>query len=168
MKIKCPDCGSVIDIDRLRSERAFWEIIEVYKDFSPTEAGLIGEYVDCFRASAHADISPKKHLRILKEILALIKTGKFSYNRRTYGTDRAIIFEAIQKTIDTEKRAFTNHNYLKAIMIGLLKKRNALDEKETEETRRDESEARSHRMRRDNLPERGVPMPDWVKKEVGL
>jgi hypothetical protein len=163
MKIKCPDCGSTIDIDRLREARDFREIIEIYKRLSAIEASLVGEYVDCFRISSHADMSPRKHLRILRETAILLEEGRFAYARRSYACDRSIVLEAIQKTVDTEKRAFTNHNYLKAIIIGLLKKRSALEEREEEERRKDSERRRSGP---DEIPERGMAMPGWVKEKL--
>jgi hypothetical protein len=173
MKIKCPDCGSTIDIDRLREERAFREIVALYKRLPPPEASLVGEYLDCFRASAHADMSPKKHLRILKEVVRLIDDGVFHYARRTYHLDRGIALEAMERTVNTEKRAFSNHNYWKAIMIGLLKKRDAVSERAAEDKKLLDAERRSAQIDGDpsgrpDLPARGVSMPEWVKERLKL
>ena len=167
MRIKCPDCGSTIDIDRLRDERAFRELIEIYKKLSPVSASLVGEYVDCFRASAHADMPAKKHLRILKEVVKILDDTLFYYDKRSYEPDTMLALEAMQKTVDTEKRAFRNHNYWKAIMIGMLKKRGAVEEQAAEDRKALDAERRSAGGRgRDELPERGVPMPGWVKKKL--
>lgn len=168
MKLKCPDCGSTIDIDRLRDERAFVEMIGIYRRLPPSEASLVGEYVDCFRVSAHAEMTAKKHLRILKEVVGLIDDGVFHYAKRTYHPDRAIALEAMQKTINTEKRAFSNHNYWKAIMIGLLKRRGALDETAAEKKKILDGERRASDESREKLPTRGVSMPGWVKRKIGL
>ena len=160
MKIKCPDCGSTIDIDRLRGEQAFREIIEIYKALPPGDAGLIGEYVECFRTSAHAEMSMKKHLRILKDVVEIVASGRITYARYTYNIDREVALEAMQKTVDTEKRNFHNHNYWKVIMIGLLRKRGAVEEKTTEDRRRETAEERQPAE-----PQR-VAMPEWVKEKI--
>ena len=166
MTIKCPDCGSVIDIDRLKEAKVFREIVEIYKSLIPLEAGLIDEYVGCFRASAHAQMPSKKYLRILRDVVNLIKTGKFTYDRAAYIADRGLALEALQKTVNTEKRAFRNHNYWKVIMVGMLKKHEAVIEKKTEEARGERREATG--KKRDEIPERGVPMPEELKKKLGL
>jgi hypothetical protein len=162
MKIKCPDCGSVISIERLRDERDFWQILGIYKSLSPVEAELVIEYVDCFRASAHAEMPTKKYLRILRETTDLLTGGQFRYGKYTYRVDREIALEAMQKTVDTEKRSFRNHNYWKVIMIGMLKKRGAIAERETEDRRREAAEERPP-----SEPER-AGMPGWVKEKMGI
>ena len=160
MKLKCPDCGSRIDIERLQGERIFREIIGIYKGLLPSEAYLIEEYIDCFRASRHAEMPEKKYLRILKEVDSLLRSGTFIYDKNTHHVDRELALEAMQKTVDTEKRAFKNHNYWKVIMIGMLKKRGAFEEQQTEDRRRQTAEKREP-----SEPER-VGMPDWVKKKI--
>lgn len=162
MRIKCPDCGSIICFERAQGERDFWQILGIYKSLSAAEAELVIEYVDCFRASAHAEMPIKKHLRILRETADLLKSEQFKYGKYTYRVDREIALEAMQKTVDTEKRGWRNHNYWKVIMIGMLKKRGTIEEQETEDRRREAAEERPP-----SEPER-MWMPDWVKEKVGL
>ena len=160
MKIKCPDCGSVINFERLQEKGDFYAILEIYRALSPGDAELIIEYVDCFRASAHAEMPSKKYLRILKETTDLLKSKRFKYGQYTYSVDREIALEAMRKTVDTEKRGFHNHNYWKVIMIGLLRKRGAVEEKTTEDRRRETAEERQPAE-----PQR-VAMPEWVKEKI--
>lgn len=162
MKLKCPDCGSAIDIERLQEEGVFREIIGIYKGLPPAESYLIEEYIECFRASRHAEMPEKKYLRILKEVDSLLRAGAFIYDKNTYHVDRDLALEAMQKTVDTEKRAFKNHNYWKVIMIGMLKKRGAIEEQQTADSRRQTAEKRGP-----SEPQR-VRMPDWVKEKVGI
>lgn len=166
MKLKCPDCGSTIDVSRLREAETFRAIIEVYKRLDRVESALVGEYVDCFRASSHAEISPRKYLRILRETIEVLTALQFSFSKRTVRVDRRIALEALQKTVDTEKRAFRNHNYWFAIMAGMAKKRAALEERETDKRRVDEAERRRSEHDRDALPERGVSMPQHIKELI--
>lgn len=162
MKLRCPDCGSKIDIERLQREGIFREIIGIYKQLPPAEAYLIEEYVECFRASRHAEMPEKKYLRIIKEVVDLIRAGFFIYDKKTYHIDNGLALEAMQKTVDTEKRGFKNHNYWKVIMIGMIRKRGAIEEQQTEERRRETAD-----QREEAEPKR-VGIPNWVKEKVGL
>jgi hypothetical protein len=129
MKVRCPECREIIDLREAEAESVVDGIIKLYRELG-RDSRLAGEYVDCFRTSPRGKVGDKKHLRLLAEVKQLIDTGRFEFNRRKYKTDRQTVIKALREVCNREKYGFTNHNYLKQVLITMMEQ--ALKDRESD------------------------------------
>lgn len=117
MKLACPVCQMKFTLAQVAHEATMIEVAELSAKFG-IHWELVSEYLDCFRREQWGSVGLKKMVRLLKEILALFEKNEFEYQGKSYRTDRAKILTAMKTTVNSERFGFTNHNYLKKVLIG--------------------------------------------------
>lgn len=155
MNIRCPECNSLVDLDRASSDAHFHEIIRVLGKLG-AKAKLATEYVDCFRTKRTTALSSKKYLRILSEAAEILETGKFTYDGRPYQTSTETVLEAVSEVCNRDLISLKNHNYLKQVIRGVIEKK------------RDQHEEKLKSPYRDNKPvkEDDAASPEEVREFV--
>ena len=136
MKPRCPHCGTPIDPESAWHEGLWWEALGLLARFGRA-APLVLEYTELFRLSVRG-LSLTRRIKVLKEILPLWETGKYTWKGYTYKAERPQIVEALQGVLgaNTIEPPLANHNYLKKVLHPLAQRREADRERATEEARR--------------------------------
>jgi hypothetical protein len=117
MKCKCPVCHSKYSLEDLMKENMKNELIELAAYFGKNWT-LCNEYCDCFRPEQWGSVTENKKLRLLMELKTFTEKGEFEYDGKRYKTDERTIMAAIRATVDINRYGFTNHNYLKKILVS--------------------------------------------------
>lgn len=117
MKCKCPICHSKYSLEDLMKENMKNELIELAAYFGKNWT-LCNEYCDCFRPEQWGSITENRKLRLLMDLKAFTEKGEFEYDGKRYKTDERSIMAAIRATVDINRYGFTNHNYLKKILVS--------------------------------------------------
>lgn len=117
MKLTCPVCMSKFAPECLDAAAEFSELIELAARLGSVWA-LANEYLQAFRLVQGGAITIKMRLRRLREITDFWETGNFEFGGRRYRTDRTQIKNAMLTVCNAQKVGFSNHNYLKRILLN--------------------------------------------------
>lgn len=116
-KITCPYCDRSFDLDQL-------EMADLWRERT-TLASRLGqawklanEYCDSFRTGRDARITLKRRVAILNDVARLWEGCVFEFDGRRYKTDQRQILDALHAVCSVAKTGFTNHNYLKRVLMG--------------------------------------------------
>jgi|GEM_PF-4385531 len=135
MLVKCGRCGAKLDLDAVSASAIQREILELYTSLGPT-ARLAREYLDLFRA-ASGELADRKHLRVLAEVVSIMREGRFRFYGREYAVTAPEVARAIQTTCDQEPHRLRDNAYLTKVLLSAVEKRDARAEAKREEQRRD-------------------------------
>ena len=117
-KITCPWCEKSFDLDLLESADLWRERSDLAARLGAQAWKLANEYADSFRSARDARITLKRRIAILSDIARLWEGCIFEYDGRRYKTDQRSILDALQAVCSAAKTGFTNHNYLKRVLMG--------------------------------------------------
>ena len=116
-KITCPWCEKSFDLDLLESADLWRERSDLAARLGAQAWKLANEYADSFRSARDARITLKRRIAILSDIARLWEGCIFEYDGRRYKTDQRSILDALQAVCSAAKAGFTNHNYLKRVLM---------------------------------------------------
>lgn len=116
MKLGCPICNSKFTLEQLKHEGIMGEMIDLAAKFGKNW-NLVYDYTECFRRSQWGSVRLEKRLSLIQETFKLFEKAEFEYESKRYRTDWATIIGALRTVVDQEKFKFTNHNYLKVVLI---------------------------------------------------
>ncbi len=135
--ITCPHCGERYDPLAAAQGEALGEYLSVLEGFGRYKS-LIRDYIALFRKSPSGTMRVSTQLRIARELERLWRTGRFAYNGQEYQVGREAIVEALHQTVRQKGFAagFSNHNYLKKILLTPARREAARHEQRVEEARR--------------------------------
>jgi hypothetical protein len=115
-KLTCPFCEHSIDVDMVDMAGLWKEKADLASRLGSLWR-LANEYLDSFRSAPDSRLSLKRRVRHLTAIAHLWETGEFEFKGRRYRLDRAVIRDALAKVCEAGKFGFSDHNYLKVIMV---------------------------------------------------
>jgi hypothetical protein len=146
-RLTCPYCENSIDVDMVEMAGLWRERSELAARLG-SAFRLCNEYLDSFRAAPDGRLSLKRRVRHLMALAHLWETEEFEFKGKRYRVNRAIIKDALTKVCEAGKFGFSDHNYLKVIMVKSSERVSsegltAREEKKREEGRRLKAEERA-------------------------
>lgn len=116
-KITCPWCEKSFDVDQVEMAELWAERTQLAARLGQAWK-LANEYCDSFRSARNARITLKRRVAILTDIARLWEVCVIEYDGKRYKTDQRSIQEALHAVCSADKTGFTNHNYLKRVLLN--------------------------------------------------
>ena len=129
MKLRCPACGSDINLDQAVRDRDQEELVRAAARFG-TDWQLISEYLDGFRLRKDGALALKKRLRLLKEVWVMWESGRFQMGGQWWLIGREEFKAALADVNNRELLGLKNHNYLKQVLKAAAKQTSVRMERE--------------------------------------
>ena len=124
MKLRCPKCDAPFELEQAARDQASRELLAEIVALG-ARSGLVMEYVELFRASPKAALSPAKVLRLVREVRALIETCAFTFDGAEYGISADLIEDGLREVGNKGLIGLKSHGYLYQVLRGLIQKRRA-------------------------------------------
>ncbi len=118
MNGRCPKCDAPINLEQAAKDEASRELLAEVTALGE-RGGLVLEYVQAFRAAPGASISPAKQLRLVRDLRALIESGRFLFDGAEYAVSLEIIDEALREVCNRSLIILRNHHYFYRVLLGL-------------------------------------------------
>ena len=122
MKLRCPKCDAPFELEQAARDQASRELLAEIVALG-ARSGLVMEYVELFRASPKAALSPAKVLRLVREVRALIETCAFTFDGAEYGISADLIEDGLREVGNKGLIGLKSHGYLYQVLRGLIQKR---------------------------------------------
>ncbi len=145
MKINCPYCGEKFELEAYLKDKTIMRAILLLPEFVPHHR-IAWEYAEKFRIGP--PLNAHKLVRVLEEVLDLMKSGAFDFQKKRYEISREGVAEGMRTVCNAQiKGALTNHNYLKKILIDISDRERERRGKEDEQGRRKREEGSKNEIR---------------------
>ena len=122
MKGRCPKCDAPIELEQAARDQASRELLDEVTALG-ARGRLVLEYVEAFRATPASSLAPAKALRLVREVRALIESGRFAFDGGEYGVSLEIIDEGLREVGNRSLIGLHNHNYFYQVLRGMIGKR---------------------------------------------
>lgn len=133
MNCKCQTCGTVAPIEWFLSEEDHRQVCYLLIELPKEVQGVVFNYLSLFRPQTGKALQVKKAVRLLTEIVTLVKPGHVQVERKPARPCPAKLWaQAMAQMIERRDRLtlpMPNHNYLKAIAWDLADHEDARLEK---------------------------------------
>lgn len=147
----CPWCERPIDVDTVDQCDIFRERYDIAARLGRKAWAIANEYADSFRPAEKGWLTPKKRIRILREVLQLWETCLYEYDGKRFRTDQQKIVLALTAVCNAQKAGFANHNYLKRVLSETAVRVSAEGMSAAEEAKREEDRREAARTRQETL-----------------
>ena len=113
MRLVCPSCGAIHSFEAWANDPEVRRFLADFMRLPAIVQPRVGAYLACFRKGVKALRWPVAR-NLIGELVNLVGSGRVSWERNELRPAPPELWaEALDAVIDSGKRGFTNHNYLR-------------------------------------------------------